>query len=94
MSGGWSDPEAFLTTCKGQFGPTSEEVERLLGRGVIMTSDEIKKVGSATEAGATKAGLIGQRRFELSFQIAGDLAVQSGREAVSPVRIRSFLNSA
>jgi hypothetical protein len=34
------------------------------------------------EAGATKAGLFGQRRYELSFQIAGDLAVQSGREAL------------
>jgi hypothetical protein len=80
MSGCWSDPEAFLTTCKGRFGPTSEEVERLLGRGVMMTADEIKKVGSATEAGSTKAGVIGQRRYELSFQIARDIAVQSGRE--------------
>ena len=46
----------------------------------MMTADEIKKVGRATEAGATKAGLIGQRRYALSFQIAGDIAVQSGRE--------------
>jgi hypothetical protein len=81
VSGSWSDPATLFATCKGQFGPNSHDVERLLGRGVEMTSDEIKKVGKATKASAGETGFIAKRRFQQSFQIAGEIAVESGREA-------------
>ena len=80
VSGSWSDSAALLATCKGQFGPNSTDVERLLGRGVEMTSDEIKRVGTATQTHAGELGFIVARRFQKSFNIAGEIAVEFGRE--------------
>jgi hypothetical protein len=69
-----------MVSCRGQFGPNSPDVERLLSRGVGMTSDEIKKVGAATKAAAGEAGFIVAQRFQKSFNIAGEIAVECGRE--------------
>lgn len=76
----WSDPKAFLQTCSGAFGPNTESVEVLLGRAVAIDADEIKRIGRATQSSASSTGYTAIKRFNQSFQIAGNATIAAGRE--------------
>ena len=45
-----------------------------------MDADEIKRIGRATQRSASELGFIVTRRFNQSFQIAGEAAISAGRE--------------
>ena len=56
-------------------------MERLLGKAVSLSADQIKRIGRATVADAGQLGFIKARWFRQSFQFAGDAAIAAGREA-------------
>jgi hypothetical protein len=76
----WSEPTAFLDSCRGGFGRNTMRVERLLGRAASFNADEIERIGRATESSASELGFVVTRRFNHSVQIAGDAAIAAGRE--------------